>query len=205
MKNILIVLLLFSTSCFSQSQEAKQLLLDVEKLAQLKQMLAQMKQGYQILHAGYTSIKNISQGNFNLHKDFLDGLLEVSPAVKKYKRIADIIRLQLKIVKESKIALTEFKGNQQFTAAEIEYMGNVFSNLLYEVVQNTDDLAMVITAGQLRMSDDERLKAIDQLYEEAADQYSFLNEFTNSTAVLALQREKERLDIDLMRKIHGVK
>lgn len=205
MKKLFIVLLLISNLSFSQSQEAKQLLLDVEKLAQLKLMLSHIKQGYQILHSGYASIKNISQGNFNLHKDFLDGLLEVSPAVKKYKRIADIIRLQLNIVKESKAAMLEFKGNKQFTAAEIEYMGNVFSNLLHEVVQNTDDLAMVITAGKLRMSDDERLKAIDQLYEEVVDQYSFLNDFNNSIAVLALQREKEKMDIDLMRKIHGVK
>ena len=34
------------------------------------------------------------QGNFNLHKAFLDGLMMVSPAVKKYKRVADIITLQ---------------------------------------------------------------------------------------------------------------
>jgi len=205
MKKLLIVCLLISNLCFSQSQEAKQLLLDVEKLAQLKQMLAQMKTGYQILSKGYSAIRNISQGNFSLHKDFLDGLLEVSPAVRKYKKVADIISFQVKIVKEGKAALNEFKGNKRFTAAEIEYMSKVFTNLLNESVQNIDDLAMIITAGKLRMSDDERLKAIDKLYEEIVDQYSFLNEFNNSTAVLALQREKEQMDIDLMRKVHGLK
>src|SRR5690242_21852837 len=100
MKKILIVLLFASNISFGQSQEAKQLLLDVEKLAQLKQMLASMKKGYDILHKGYTSIKNISEGNFNLHKTFLDGLLQISPAVRKYKKIADIIDFQIKIVKE---------------------------------------------------------------------------------------------------------
>lgn len=205
MKKILIILLLVTNNCFGQSQEAKQLLLDVEKLAQLKQLLAQMKTGYQVLSKGYNSIKNISQGNFNLHKDFLDGMLEVSPAVKKYKKVADIISIQVKIVKEGKAALIEFKGNKQFTTAEIEYMANVYGNLLNESLQNIEDLAMIITAGKLRMSDDERLKAIDHLYEEVVDQYSFLNEFSNSTAILSLQREKEKMDIDLMRKIHGVR
>jgi esterase/lipase len=205
MKKILIILLLASNISFGQSQEAKQLLLNVEKLAQLKQMLQQMKSGYQILSKGYNAIKDISQGNFNLHKDFLDGLLEVSPSVRKYKKVADFINFQVKIVKESKNALTEFKGRKQFTAAEIEYLVNVHANLLSESLQNIEDLAMIITAGKLRMSDDERLKAIDNLYDEVVDQYSFLNEFNNSTAVLALQREKEQMDIDLMKKLHGLK
>ena len=194
-----------SGHCFGQSQEAKQLLLNVEKLAQLKLMLSHMKTGYQILEKGYTSIKNISQGNFNLHRDFLDGLLQVSPAVKKYSKVADIIRVQLKLVKEAKDALAEFRGSRQFTVAEIEYLGNVYANLLKESLKMLDELAMVVTAGKLRMSDDERLQAIDRIHDEVLEQYTFLNEFNNGTAILSLQREKEQMDIDLMRKIHGLK
>lgn len=205
MKKILIVLLLSSNFCFGQSQEAKQLLLNVEKLAQLKHMLASMKKGYDILHKGYTSIKNISEGNFNLHKTFLDGLLQVSPAVRKYKKIADIIEFQIKIVKEYKAAFNEFKGSKHFTLPEIEYMAKVYGNLFSESLKKLEELAMVITAGELRMSDDERLKAIDRIYDEVLDQYIFLNEFNNSTALLSLQRDNDQREIDLMRKIHGIK
>ena len=206
MKKLLILLtLVIHSACFSQSQEAKQLLLNVEKLAQLKLMLSHMKTGYQILEKGYTSIKNISQGNFNLHRDFLDGLLQVSPAVKQYSKVADIIRVQLKLVKESKAALAEFLGSKQFTIAEIEYLGNVYANLLKECLKTLDELAMVVTAGKLRMSDDERLHCIDKIYDEVMEQYTFLNEFNNGTAILSLQREKEKMDIDLMRKVHGLK
>jgi len=205
MKKILLFVLLSSNICFGQSQEAKQLLLNVEKLAQLKLMLSHMKTGYKILEKGYTSIKNISQGNFNLHRDFLDGLLQVSPAVKKYSKVADIIRVQLKLVKEAKDALAEFRGSMQFTVAEIEYLGNVYANLLKESLKMLDELAMVVTAGKLRMSDDQRLQAIDRIHDEVLEQYTFLNEFNNGTAILSLQREKEQMDIDLMRKIHGLK
>ncbi len=205
MKKLLILLtLVIQTTCFSQSQEAKQLLLNVEKLAQLKLMLSNMKAGYKILEKGYTSIKNISQGNFNLHRDFLDGLLQVSPAVKKYSKVADIIQMQFKLVKESKAALAEFRGSKQFTVAEIEYLGNVYANLLKESLKMLDELAMVVTAGKLRMSDDERLQAIDRINDEVIEQYTFLNEFNNGTAILSLQREKEKMDIDLMRKVHGL-
>ena len=205
MKRYFIFLLLCSQLCFGQSQEAKQLLLNVEKLAQLKLMLQQMKEGYQILHKGYTSIVNISQGNLNLHQTFLDGLLQVSPAVRQYKKVADIIDLQVRIVKEYKAAFAEFKGSKHFTADEISYLGKVYSNLFSESLKLLEELAMVITSGQLRMTDDERLKAIDKLYNEVLGQYTFLTEFNNSTALLSVQRDNDQREINLMKKIHGFK
>lgn len=205
MKKILIVLLLSCNVCLAQSDEAKQLLLNVEKLAQFKQILKNMKDGYQLLHKGYTSIKDISEGNFSLHKTFLDALMEVSPAVKKYKRVADIISYQIKLVKEYKSAFKQFKDDKQFTLSEIEYIGNVYANLFKESLKKLDELAIVVTAGKLRMSDDERLQAIDRIYDEVMEQYTFLNEFNNSTAILSLQREKDKMDIDLMKKVHGLK
>ena len=203
MKKIVLITLLASNLCFAQTQEVKQLILNVEKLAQLKLMLSHMKQGYDILSKGYTSIKDISQGNFSLHKTFLDGLLSVSPAVKRYAKVAGIIQYQLKIVKESKAALSEFRMNKQFSVAEIDYLSKLFANLLSESIKLLDELAMVITAGKLRMSDDERLQAIDRIYEEVMEQYGFLNDFTNSTLILSLQREKAKMDIDLMKTVHG--
>ncbi len=205
MKKILVILLFASNIAFGQSQEAKQLLLNVEKLAQLKLMLGHMKTGYQILSKGYNTISDLSKGNFNLHKTFLDGLLQVSPAVRKYKKIAEIIDFQLRIVKEYKAAFNEFKGCKRFTVGEIEYMGKVYGNLFSESLKKLEELAMVITAGELRMSDDERLKAIDKIHEEVFAQYTFLNEFNNSTSLLSVQRDNEQREIDLMRKLHGVK
>ena len=97
---VLVAFIWMGQNLFAQSQEAQQLLLDVEKLVQFKQILNDLKKGYDILNGGYNAIKNISQGNFNLHQTFLDGLLQVSPAVQNYERIADIIQLQLRIVRE---------------------------------------------------------------------------------------------------------
>lgn len=205
MKKLLLIMLLGANTCFGQSQEARQLILNVEKLAQLKMMLSHMKTGYQVLSKGYNTISDLSKGNFTLHKTFLDGLLEVSPAVRKYKKIAEIIDFQLRIVKEYKAAFAEFKTCKRFTASEIEYMGKVYSNLFSESLKKLEELAMVITAGQLRMSDDERLKAIDRIHGEVFDQYTFLNEFNNSTALLSVQRDNEQREIELMRKLHGIK
>lgn len=203
MKKLLIVLLMVSGVARGQSEEAKQLLLNVEKLAQFKSILKNMKDGYQILHKGYTAIKDISAGTFSLHKSFLDGLLEVSPLVRKYKRVADIIDYQLRIAKEYKDAWKQFRGDRQFSLTEIDYIGKVYANLISASLKTLDELAMILTSGQLRMSDDERLQAVDRLYNEVLDQYTFLNEFNDGTAILSIQREKAKMDIDLMKKVHG--
>ena len=203
-KFLVIVLLTALCRCsFAQSEEAQQLLLNVEKLAQFKKILQNMKDAYVILHKGYSAIKDISEGNFSLHKAFLDGLLEVSPTVRKYKRIADIISYQLRIVKIYKGAFNEFKSNGQFTVEEVSYLGKVYDNLFNASLKNLDELAMVVTAGKLRMSDDERLQAIDRIYGSVEDQYSFLLEFNNQTSVLSLQRKSEQAEIELSKKIGG--
>ncbi len=206
MKKLILVLAL-STSAISgnaQSAEVQQLLLNIEKLAQFKKILKNMKDAYKIIFKGYTAVKDLSQGNFNLHKTFLDELMEVSPAVKKYKRIADIFKYQLRITKEYKAAYNQFREDKQFTPEEIEYVGKVYSNLFNETLKSLEELAMVITAGKLRMSDDERLQAIDKIYETVVNQYSFLNEFNNNTAILSLQRKSEQAQIEMSRRIYGI-
>ncbi|HRQ51190.1 MAG TPA: TerB family tellurite resistance protein, partial [Agriterribacter sp.] len=108
MKKIWIVIVLtvgFSTTSLkapAQVEELQQLVLNIQKLAQLRQILVNLKEAYQILQGGYNTIINISQGNFSLHKTFLDGLMAVSPSVRNYKKIGDIISMQVQLVKEYK-------------------------------------------------------------------------------------------------------
>lgn len=206
MKKLVILLAFISLNkiSFCQSAEAQQLLLNVEKLAQMKKILQQLYDGYKILHGGYTAIKNISEGNFSIHEIFLDDLLQVSPAVRNYKRVADIISYQIRIAKEYKSAFNQFRESHQFSPGEIDQLSKTYNRLFKASLQCLEELAMVITAGRLRMSDDERLRAIDKIYNEVIDQYSFLQEFNNQTAILSVQREKEKMDIDLMKKIYGL-
>jgi len=188
----------------AQADEIEQLLLNVEKLAQFKQILSDMKKGYQILEGGYNTIKNISEGNFNLHKAFLDGLMEVSPTVRNYRRVADIINYQIVLVKEYRNAYDRFKRDNNFNTDELSYLGRVYDNLFKESLRNLDELLTVITAGKTRMSDDERLQAIDRIYADMQDKLMFLRHFNNNTTILAVQRAKERNDAETIQKIYGI-
>jgi len=79
----------------------------------------------------------------------------------------------------------------------------VYSNLFRERLINLDELYLVVTAGQLRMSDDERLRAIDKIYDRVEDQFAFLEDFNSSTGYLSLQRKAEQAELNTMKKIHG--
>ena len=202
-----VILFLASVSSLkvsAQGTEIQQLLLNVEKLAQLKQILTDMKKGYEIVSAGYNTIKNISQGNFDLHKTFLDDLLKVSPTVRNYKRVAEIIQSQVMLVKEYKNASIRFKQSGSFSADEIKYLGQVYTNLFKQSLKNVDDLITVITSGSLRMSDDERLKAIDTIYAAMQEKLLFLRQFNNDTTILALQRAGEKKNLNAAKILYGL-
>ncbi len=202
---VLMGLMLTGVCSFSQSQEAQQLLLNVEKLAQLKGILRDMYRGYEIVSKGYNTVRDISKGNFNLHETFLDKMMQVSPAVKQYRKVADIISYQGKIVKEYKSAFQQFQASDLFNENEITYMGNVYGHLFDESVKNLDELIMIITTGKVRMSDEERIKAIDRIFADMEDKLVFLRSFNKGTKVLAVQRHYERTEVETSGKLNGIR
>jgi len=201
---ILLLLFFLNSKSFSQTQAIQQLLLDVEKLTQLKNILTELKDGYEIVSNGYTTIKNISEGNFKLHDIFLNSLLEVSPAVKNYVRIKDITKAQLSLVREYKNALKQFKGSGEFSVEEINYLEKVYANLFNHSLDNLQTMIMVITAGKLRMSDDERINSIDVVWKDVSQQLTFLRHFNNQARILCLQRAKEKNDLSTMKRLYDV-
>ncbi len=161
-----------------------------------------MQQGYTVLTEGYDQVKNLSQGNFGLHQVFLDGLLSVNPEIKKYQRVAGIIAGEASILSEYKSAFDRFKRSGNFSLKELEYLANVYSRLTSGALQNLNDLAGVITASKMRMSDNERLSTIDNIYNDTSDKLQFLRSFNRKTSILQLQRAKEQDEVQTLPKIY---
>jgi hypothetical protein len=210
MKKILILiltvcLLIVPNRTNAQSAEIQQLILNIEKLSQFKKILSDMKKGYELLSGGYKMVKDMSEGNFNLHKTFLDALMQVSPIVKKHKRVGDIINFQMLLMKESKNGLNRFVKSGNFSEKEISYFEKVYGNLLSQSLRNLDELTMVLTADKLRMSDDERLQAVDDIYLQMQDKLLFLRNFNATSNVLALQRAKEAKDVYASKELQELK
>jgi phosphate uptake regulator len=204
-KKILPILLLcFGLNAKAQTSDLQQLLLDIEKLTQFKSILSDMKTGYQIYSQGYNTVSSLAKGNLSLHSIYLTGLLAVSPTVRNYSRIADILVQQANLVSEYKRANSSFRSSGSFNASELSYMSDVYTKLVEQSLDNLDELNTILTDGKLRMSDAERLKAIDRVYTNSSDQLNCLRSFNRQGIVLSLQRSKDLNDTNTLKKLYGL-
>ncbi len=201
---LLFCCLLLSSGACAQSSDLTQLVLDIEKLTQLKGILSDMKTGYNLIDGGYNQVKSVASGNFNVHATFLNGLNAISPGVANYGRIADILLQQANLVTEYKRYQQEFSQSGSFNSDELVYMTNVYTTLLQESLQNLSRLADILAAGKLRMSDAERLKAIDKIYADGSDQTAFLKSFDRQGVMLSLQRSKDLNDTQTLKQLYQV-
>jgi hypothetical protein len=182
----------------------QQLALDYQKLSGLKSILSNMYKGCQVVSKGYHAVRDVSKGDFSLHQAFLGSLWIVSPAVRQYPRVADIISDQAALLREYHSAWRTFRKNGHFTPDELAYMLEVYNNLVSASLKNIDDLTMVMTDSQLRMSDAERLAEIDRIYTGSRGQLSFLRNFNDSNYRLAGQRAREASDQQTIKNIYGI-
>jgi hypothetical protein len=210
-KIIIICIILLTTGMVPRSGRAQsidqltqQLALDYQKLAGLKSILSQMYRGYEVLSKGYHAVKEVSQGNFSLHEAFLDGLLIISPAVRQYPRVADIINDQSALISEYHSAYSSFRQDKHFSPDEVSYMLSVYHHLVSTSLKNLDDLSMVMTDSKMRMSDAERLAAIDRIYSGGHGQLSFLRSFNDRNYRVAVQRARETGDQQNINSLYGI-
>lgn len=187
------------------NQKATQKKYLLQQIAALQVYIGYAKKGYNIVNGGITTIKNIKNGDLNLHRDFFNRLKNVNPAIRRYAKVADIIAYQVKIIKQTKLVLEQIRETKQFTEAELDYCKQVFDNLLDECMKIVEELMLVTTSGKLEMKDDERLKRIERLYADVQDKYSFTCSFSEDMGILAVQRLGEQMEINRSKLINGIK
>ncbi len=201
MKKIIIILLLACTQVHAQKTKHKRL---IEQIAALQVYIGYAQQGYSIANKGLTTVRNIKNGDFNLHRDFIFSFRKVNPKIKGYAKVADIIALQLRIISAIKECLKGVNEAKQFSNAEIDHCAMVFQNVLNASLENIEQLLEIITDGELQMKDDERLKRIDALYTDMQNKYAFSSSFSEEMAVLTVQRMHQRADIELSKRLNGL-
>lgn len=187
----------------NQNSTQKKYLL--QQIAALQVYLGYAKKGYNIVTGGINTIRNIKNGDLNLHRDFFNRLKNVNPAIHRYAKVADIIACQVKIIKQTKLVLQQIRETKQFTEAELNYCKQVFDTLLGECIKTVEELMLVTTSGELEMKDAERLKRIDGLYADVQDKYSFACSFSEDMGLLAVQRLGEQIEINRSKLINGIK
>ena len=186
-------------------QKATQKKYLVQQITALQVYSDYLSKGFFIAKNGLNTIKNIKNGDLLQHSNYFTSLKSVNPQIKRYKKVADIIALQISIAMQSGNAIKTFRNNHHFIPTEINYLQGVFNTLLSDCAKNLDELLNLITNGYLQMKDDERIEAIDRMYVDMQDKQQFVRAFINNAARLSIQRSNEENDIIISKKLNGLK
>ena len=155
------ILFFIASNCYGQSQDVQQLMLNIEKLAQMKATYQSIVNGYQTLKSGYERVSNLAKGNFDLHREYLDGLLAVSPAVRQYGKIDAVILKQKSLVVEYHETYRLLQLAGMLRADEMIQLKNSLGLIVRDAESSIDEMIEVLTPGKLRMNDQERLTVIN--------------------------------------------
>ncbi len=213
MKKLLIVsiIILFAGTLPAQtiaewlSQKKTQKKYLIQQIAALHVYAGYLSKGYTIVKGGLHTIQNIKDGDLHIHADHFASLLTVNLKIKHYAKVADILSMEVSIAKQTGGAMKRFNKSKQFTGEELAYLKDVSNNILQACTNNLDHLGKVITNGDLQMKDDERIQAIDKVYADMQDIQVFTSSFCNSATGLSVERNQEENDINVAKKLNGLK
>jgi len=139
-----------------------------------------------------------------LYKDYFEELAKVKSIISYYQRIREISQKQLRLVEEYQRAWNLFKQDKYFTAEELGYMAKVYSGIMDESAKNIDQISLVIKSFTTTMSDAKRLEIINAAADDVDANYYDLTRFNKQNMMLSLQRAKENIDVDVVKKLYGL-
>lgn len=196
--SILMLFNLFALPVKAQEQEIMQLLLNVEKLNRLREIHSNMVKGYTVLSQGYQQVSRLSEGNFNIHKTFIDGLSQVSPLVRDYSRAKDIVSLQAELLKANRNAIANINTTTNLDFRERLQLEDLYGQHLKKGLELSQQTLSVLTAGVLKMSDGQRLETLDRLHRDILTELNRIAWLNEEIRQMTELRNRNQKDLETM-------
>ena len=214
MKKISVLVIVFSfiaVSLHAQTweewfkQKKTQIKYLTQQVAALQVYEGYVSKGYQIAKGGLHTIGDIKNGEFTLHETFFSSLAHINPSLQHYSRIADIIALQLNINKQYRRCYESVNQSSEMSNNELTYIHSVFAALLDNSANDISNLITLLTDGQFKLEDNERLQRIDAIYENMLHKYGFAQTFSRQVNILTLNRQKEGVETSSLQSLYNLK
>jgi len=211
LKALIVGFLLFAF-CFQHTQAQSFSFSDLfgQGSKELKNMVAQIealnafegsiRQGYNMLHSEWTAISGWKNGELILHQGYYTSLSAVNPIVKGSVDMTTIQSEQQSIISQ----LNSIVDVDGLKPGEQSYVQAVSQNVISQCNSDLEELQKVMTDGKLQMSDDERIKRIDQLTAAIQDKYLFTCHFTAQVKLLAAERLQDSNELQAERSLYGI-
>jgi hypothetical protein len=139
-----------------------------------------------------------------LYADYFEELDKVKTVIADYHRIKEITSMEASMLSQYKSAYALFQQDSHFTASELDYMYRVYSGILDESLRNIDQLSAVINSFATQMTDEARVKIIDQVARNVEANYLDLQQFNNQNKMISLERSKSEQEISAVKKLYDL-
>ncbi len=140
----------------------------------------------------------------DLYASYYQELRDVKTLISGYDEVKKVIRLQGQIVTNFHASFKLFRQDAHFTPAELEYMFTVCSGLLDQSVKNLGIVSQVLSPGVTQMTDDERMRIIDESSRKMQKNYDDLRAFNQQNIQLSLQRGIAAGDVESVKALYGL-
>ncbi|OKS86135.1 hypothetical protein [Mucilaginibacter polytrichastri] len=180
---------------WNQKSTQKKYLL--QQIAALQIYTGYLSKGYDIVKSGLGTVRNITNGEFGLHTAYINSLKQVNPVIRDDKRVAAILCADAEIMDRFKVL-----DASPLSADNQAYVNEVKQLVIGGWNKDLDELALVITAGKVQMTDDERLERLAKVYESTLDKAAFTQAFCTEVALMAGQMGLEQRSIKNLRRYY---
>lgn len=172
-----------------------------EQVLALKVYGGYLKKGYELASGGLQTIRELAAGELDLHRIFLGSLSKVSPLVKRYGRLGEVLAMQAEI----SVSLARIQGLEHLNVSDRAFLAQVRDNVLRECSDELDGLADALGAGKLELSEAARMQRLAAIYRSTAEKREFVADFLGQLQVLVAQRKAESRDLEWERRNYGLR
>jgi hypothetical protein len=149
-------------------------------------------------------ISDWSEKQRKLYDDYFQELKKVKNAIATYKRVRQIVEMQLQITGEYKRGWSLLKGDKHFSPAELAEMYRIYSGMLDESLKNIDQLMLVTNSFATQMSDGQRLELIESAGNYMDRNLADIRLFNQRNYKVSISRAKNQQDAEMMKKLYGI-
>lgn len=176
-----------------------------QQIAELQLYIGYVKKGYDIGKAGLNTIHSIKNGEFSLHDLYYTSLKQVNPRIRESPKAMDILSHQQYILKVTSELKKLIQESQALTTDQKNYYQDCIKRLLEDVEGTRKMLLSVTSNGDLEMTDDQRIKRIDILYDYSLSQVNFIKQFSMEIKTLIQASRAEEEDMQRLKGFYDLR
>jgi gamma-glutamylcysteine synthetase len=165
-----------------------------KQIAALKAYNDLLVEGYGIVRDGLQVVSDLKQGNFDLHNNYFQSLrsvnvsLQTDQAAKVYSAILEECKSVLSLV-------------EQVPSAQQQYIETVISTLKRKANETYSEYERLTTAEQYQLTDNERMRRMDESMTALHDQYAFAKRLYYGMQKMILREAKESNDTKALHQL----